>query len=76
MKTKTLTLMAFSILLASSLITPASAQQEKSIFEQAGSQAKYTTGDFKPAPEKIQTRFGNPELSRRLSNRRNLEESL
>ena len=62
MKTKTLTLMAFSILLASSLITPASAQQEKSIFEQAGSEAKYTPGDFKPAPAKIETRYGNLEF--------------
>lgn len=30
----------------------------KSIFELAGSEAKYTPGEFKPAPEKIKTRFG------------------
>ncbi|MCJ7500719.1 DUF1254 domain-containing protein, partial [bacterium] len=32
--------------------------QEKSFFEQAGSETKYTPGDFKPAPDKMKTRFG------------------
>ena len=34
------------------------AQAAKSFFEQAGSETKYTPGDFKPAPDKMKTRFG------------------
>ena len=37
---------------------PVQAGQEKGFFEQAGSEAKYTPGDFKPAPEVMDTRFG------------------
>ena len=44
---------AFSLVLA---LSPA--QAAKNFFEQAGSEAKYTPGDFKPAPDKMKTRFG------------------
>ena len=44
---------AFSLVLA---LPPA--QAAKSFFEQAGSETKYTPGDFKPAPDKMKTRFG------------------
>ena len=44
---------AFSLVFA---LSPA--QAAKSFFEQAGSEAKYTPGDFKPAPDKMKTRFG------------------
>ena len=48
-------------LLAVAIAGPVQAQ-EKSFFEQAGSEANYRPGDFKPAPEKMQTRFGNLEF--------------
>ena len=50
--------MGFVWVLAICLVVPVQAQQDKSIFELAGSEAKYTPGDFKPAPEKIKTRYG------------------
>ena len=58
MKAKQWMTMGFVWVLAICLVVPVQAQQGKSIFEQAGSQAKYTSGNFKPAPENIQTRFG------------------
>ena len=33
-------------------------RQQKSIFELAGAEEKYTPGDFRPAPETMHTRFG------------------
>jgi hypothetical protein len=36
--------------------------KDKSIFELAGAETKYTPGDFKPAPETMKTRFGNLEF--------------
>jgi len=50
-----------SALLAIVIAGPLQAQQQ-SFFEQAGSEAKYRPGDFKPAPEKMQTRFGKLEF--------------
>ena len=41
------------------LTAPVQATQHKSFFEMAGAETKYSPGDFKPAPEKIETRFGN-----------------
>ena len=38
------------------------AQQQKNIFELAGDEAKYTPGDFRPAPETMHTRFGTLEF--------------
>ena len=35
---------------------------QQTIFELAGAEAKYTPGDFKPAPEKMKTRFGTLEF--------------
>ncbi len=55
---KTLSLMAVTLLLAFSLGSQAYAEQAKSIFEQAGTEAKQGWKDFKPAPDNIQTRFG------------------
>ena len=51
------------LILAVGLMTAASASpvqagQQKSIFELAGSEEKYTAGDFRPAPETMHTRFG------------------
>jgi len=56
--TKSIRVLAVAGLVASSLLAPAYAQQDKGFFEQARSEAKYTPGDFKPAPEKMKTRFG------------------
>ena len=50
--------MAVTLLLAFSLGSQAYAEQAKSIFEQAGTEAKQGWKDFKPAPDNIQTRFG------------------
>jgi hypothetical protein len=36
--------------------------QERSIFELAGAEEKYTPGDFRPAPETMHTRFGTLEF--------------
>jgi len=47
-----------AILVAVALAGLAQAQQQKSIFELAGAEAKYTPGDFRPAPETMHTRFG------------------
>ena len=60
MKTlRTLTLMTVGLLTAVSALT---VQAGESFFEQAGAEAKYQPGDFKPAPETIQTRFGKLEF--------------
>jgi hypothetical protein len=58
MKTKSLITMAVIALMAMALVLPAHAQ-EKSFFELAGAETKYIPGDFKPAPENIETQFGN-----------------
>ena len=62
MKTKSLFTLTLTLLVATSLSAPAYAEKNKSIFELAGSEAKYTPGDFKPAPENMKTRFGNLEF--------------
>ena len=49
-------------LIATGLPVVAEAQNAASVFELAGAEAKYTPGDFKPAPEKMKTRFGNLEF--------------
>ena len=58
MKTKLLIQLVIAGLMATSLLAPAYAMQDQSFFEQAGSEPKYTPGDFKPAPDKMKTRFG------------------
>jgi len=57
MKAKTLFTISAASLMAVALASPLQAQQQ-SIFESAGAETKYTPGDFKPAPEKIKTRYG------------------
>jgi hypothetical protein len=37
-------------------------KKDSFFFELAGAETKYTPGDFKPAPEKMKTRFGNLEF--------------
>jgi len=58
MKTKLLIHLAITGLMAASVAAPVYAMQEKGFFEQSSSETKYTPGDFKPAPEKMKTRFG------------------
>ena len=62
MKTRIFTALAAVGFMVSTLIAPASAQQETSFSEMASSEAKYTPGDFKPAPDKMETRFGKLEF--------------
>ena len=61
MKAKTVFTMGAGSLMAVALAAPLQAQQQ-SIFEAAGAETKYNPGDFKPAPETIQTRFGKLEF--------------
>ena len=58
MKIKSLATIAFAGFMVVSLTVPAYAQKDKSFFEQSSSEAKYTPGDFKPAADKMKTRFG------------------
>ena len=58
MKLKSLLTIASVGLVALALTTPAQAEKEEGFFEQARSEPKYTPGDFKPAPEKMKTRYG------------------
>ncbi len=62
MKTKLLMQFAITGLMAASVVAPVYAMQEKSFFEQSASEAKYTPGDFKPAPDKMKTRYGTLEF--------------
>lgn len=62
MKTRSLLAMTAIGLTAAAVAAPALALQEKSFFEQAGSEAKYTPGDFKPASDRMKTRFGTLEF--------------
>ena len=62
MKMKSVTTLAVVGLMAASLLAPAYAQKEKSIFEQAATAAKQSAKDFKPAAEQTKTRFGNLEF--------------
>ena len=57
MKAKLLFTISAASLMTVVLASPLQAQQQ-SIFESAGAETKYTPGDFKPAPEKIKTRYG------------------
>jgi hypothetical protein len=58
MKTRSLLSLAVAGLMAVVLAAPVQAKHHKSFFEMAGAEAKYKPGDFKPAPEKIKTRYG------------------
>ena len=63
MKLNQLLGLAITGIVSLSLLTAIpSAVAAKSIFEMAGSEAKYTPGDFKPAPDKMKTRFGTLEF--------------
>ena len=60
MKTKNLfTLVVTGLVMALITSTGLAQSKNKSIFEIAGEQTKYKPGDFKPAPAKIETRYGN-----------------
>ena len=61
MKTKPLLTLTAAALIVAGLTSPLHAQQQ-SFFELAGAEPKYKPGDFKPAPEKIQTRYGTLEF--------------
>jgi hypothetical protein len=62
MKPKSLFRLLIAGLTALALAAPVQAKQHKSIFELAGGEAKYTPGDFRPAPEIMHTRFGTLEF--------------
>ena len=62
MKQKSLSLLTLAGLLAVVLSVSAEAQAEENIFELAGAEEKYKPGDFRPAPETMQTRFGTLEF--------------
>jgi hypothetical protein len=49
-------------LLAAALASTAVAQQSQGFFDTVGSEPKYVPGEFKPAPETIETRFGTLEF--------------
>jgi hypothetical protein len=57
---KTLPLLNATVagLLAAALAGPAQAQQTQGFFDMAGSEPEYATGDFRSAPETMETRFG------------------
>ena len=60
MKTNSLVNLAVAGLMMAGISSTGLAQAgEKSIFEQAGAQTPQTAKDFKPAPDKMETRFGN-----------------
>ena len=44
------------------LLVRAEVQHGISLFELAGAEARFTAGDFKPAPERMETRFGKLEF--------------
>ena len=58
MKTKSFITLAIAGLLATALAAPVQAQKAKSLFVQAGTEAKQGWKDFKAAPDTIKTRFG------------------
>jgi len=58
MKQKSFGLLILIGLLTAGLVAPSEAQESHSFFELAGAEAKYKPGDFRPAPETMQTRFG------------------
>jgi len=62
MTTKSWMQLSIAGLMASSVAAPVYAMQEKTFVEQASSEAKYTPGDFKPAPDNMKTRFGTLEF--------------
>jgi len=63
MKTKILVALTITGLMAASLLAPAYALEDKSIFELGAAQAKQTSKDFKPAPAKLKTNFGTLEFT-------------
>ena len=62
MKMKSLITLVVTGLMMTVLVAPGIAQQDMSIYELGASQTKYKTGEFKPAPEKIETRYGTLEF--------------
>lgn len=63
MKTRVLGFSIFILgLMASILAIFAHGQNHQGFFQQASSEKKYTAGDFKPAAEKTETRFGRLEF--------------
>jgi len=62
MNPKSLFSLAMAGLVVLALAASVQANQDKSIFELAGAEPKYTPGDFKPAPAKIETRYGTLEF--------------
>ena len=61
MKTKPLFTLTAAALIVAGMTSPLQAGPQ-GFFEQAGAEPKFTPGDFKPAPEKIQTRYGTLEF--------------
>ena len=59
---KTIPAITMAGLLACGLTASVSAQEPKSIFEQAAAATKQTADDFKPAADQTETRFGNLEF--------------
>jgi len=62
MKPRSLFRLIVVSLMALALAAPVQAKQDKSIFELAGAESKFTPGDFRPAPEIMHTRFGTLEF--------------
>jgi len=58
MKTRSLAPIAVAGFMVSTLVVPAYAQQDKSVFELGAAEAKQSSEDFKPAPAEIETNFG------------------
>ena len=51
-----------AVMTVGALVPAVHAQQDKSIYELGGAEAKYKPGGFKPAPGTIETRFGKLEF--------------
>ncbi len=62
MKAKSSIALVAASIVAASIVAPVYAEQQPGFFEQAGSEARYVPGDFKPAPEKIDSRYGKLEF--------------
>ena len=62
MKTRSRISWIVAVVAAVALAGPASAEPQKSFFELAGAEPKFTPGDFRPAPESMHTRFGTLEF--------------
>ncbi len=62
MKTRSLAAIAIAGFMVSTLVVPAYAQQDKSIFDMGAAEAKQTSTDFTPAPAELETNFGKLEF--------------